>query len=169
MIRIVLVVPIALALKDGRLALCIGLFAVAAISDAADGFLARRFGWKSELGAMLDPIADKALLAVVFVTLGILKLVPLWLMAAAVARDVVIVFGAAAYRVVRGALTAQPSLVSKINTVCQAAFILSVVSRAKFAVPSDWVVTWLGALMFATVVVSGIDYVLVYGKRAAAA
>jgi cardiolipin synthase len=118
---------------------------------------------------MLDPIADKALLAVVFVTLGILKLVPLWLMAAAVARDVVIVCGAAAYRVVRGALTAQPSLVSKINTVCQAAFILAVVSRAKFSVPPDWVATWLGALMFATVVVSGIDYVLVYGKRAAAA
>jgi cardiolipin synthase (CMP-forming) len=169
MIRILLVVPISLALKDQRLALSIGLFAIAAASDVADGFLARRFGWKSELGAMLDPIADKLLLAAVFITLSVLKLVPLWLMAAAVARDVIIVSGAAAYRMFRGPLTAHPSLISKINTVCQAAFILAVVSRAKFSVPPEFVATWLGGLMFATVAVSGIDYVLVYGKRAAAA
>jgi cardiolipin synthase len=169
MIRILLVLPISLALKDQRLALSIGLFAIAAASDVADGFLARRFGWKSELGAMLDPIADKLLLAAVFITLSVLKLVPLWLMAAAVARDVIIVLGAAAYRMVRGSLAAHPSLISKINTVCQAAFILAVVSGAKFSVPPEWVATWLGGLMFATVAVSGIDYVLVYGKRAAAA
>jgi len=169
MIRILLVLPISLALKDQRLALSIGLFAIAAASDVADGFLARRFGWKSELGAMLDPIADKLLLAAVFITLSVLKLVPLWLMAAAVARDVIIVLGAAAYRMVRGSLAAHPSLISKINTVCQAAFILAVVSRAKFSLPPEWVATWLGGLMFATVAVSGIDYVLVYGKRAAAA
>jgi cardiolipin synthase len=169
MIRILLVVPISLALEDQRLALSIGLFAIAAASDVADGFLARRFGWKSELGAMLDPIADKLLLAAVFITLSVIKLVPLWLMAAAVARDVIIVSGAAAYRMFRGPLTAHPSLVSKINTVCQAAFILAVVSRAKFSVPPEAVATWLGALMFATVAVSGLDYVLVYGKRAAAA
>jgi cardiolipin synthase (CMP-forming) len=169
MIRILLVVPISLALKDQRLALSIGLFSIAAASDVADGFLARRFGWKSELGAMLDPIADKLLLAAVFITLSVLKLVPLWLMAAAVARDVIIVSGAAAYRMFRGPLTAHPSLISKINTVCQAAFILAVVSRAKFSVPPEWVATWLGGLMFATVAVSGIDYVLVYGKRAATA
>ena len=59
--RILLVVPIALALADQRLELSILLFAVAALSDAADGFLAKRFGWQSELGAVLDPIADKAL------------------------------------------------------------------------------------------------------------
>ena len=66
-IRILLVVPIAIALAHDRLALSILLFGVAALSDAADGFLAKRFGWQSELGAVLDPIADKALLATVFV------------------------------------------------------------------------------------------------------
>jgi cardiolipin synthase (CMP-forming) len=168
-IRILLVVPIAIALAHQRLALSIVLFAVAAVSDAADGFLAKRFNWQSELGAVLDPIADKALLATVFVTLSLMKLVPLWLMAAAVARDVIIVSGAAAYRIVIGPLTAHPSLISKINTVFQAGFILVVVSRAKFSLPPEWVITWLGALVFATVAVSGIDYVLVYGRRAAAA
>jgi cardiolipin synthase (CMP-forming) len=168
-VRILLVVPIALALAQQRLALSILLFALAGASDAADGFLARRFGWQSELGAVLDPIADKLLLATAFVTLSYLKLVPLWLMAAAVARDVIIVSGAVAYHMVIGPLTAHSSFISKVNTVCQAAFILAVVSRAKFSMPPEWGVTWLGALTFATVVVSGIDYVLVYGKRAVAA
>jgi cardiolipin synthase len=167
--RILLVVPIAIALFHQRLALSVTLFALAAVSDAADGFLAKRFGWQSELGAVLDPIADKLLLATVFVTLSLLKLVPLWLMVAAVARDVIIVSGAAAYRLIIGPLTAHPSLISKINTLCQALFILAVVSRAKFMLPPEWVLTWLGALVFATVAVSGIDYVLVYGRRAAAA
>jgi cardiolipin synthase len=159
----------ALALAQQRLALAIVLFACAAVSDAADGFLARRFNWQSELGGVLDPIADKLLLATAFVTLSYIKLVPLWLMVAAVARDVIIVSGAAAYRIFIGRLTAHPSLISKINTVCQAAYILAVVSLAKFSLPPQRLVTWLGALVFATVVVSGIDYVLVYGKRAAKA
>jgi cardiolipin synthase len=90
-------------------------------------------------------------------------------MVAAVARDLIIVLGAAAYRLFIGPLTAHPSLISKLNTLCQAGFILAVVSRAKFLAPPEWVIIWLGALVFATVAVSGIDYVLVYGRRAAAA
>jgi cardiolipin synthase len=168
-IRILLVVPIAMALGSGRLALAILLFGIAAVSDIADGYLAKRFGWQSELGGILDPIADKLLLATAFVTLSLLELVPLWLMAAAVARDVIIVLGAAAYRLFIGPLTAHPSLISKINTLCQGAFIIAVLSRAKFALPPEWLLTGLGALVFATVAVSGIDYVLVYGRRAAAA
>ena len=168
-IRILLVVPIAIALARLQLSLAALLFFIGAASDGADGYLARRFGWQSELGGVLDPIADKLLLATAFVTLAYLKLVPLWLMAAAVGRDVIIVAGAIAYRTLIGPLTAHPSLISKINTLCQAAYILTVLSRAKFAEPPEWVASWLGALVFATVIVSGIDYVLVYGKRAAAA
>jgi cardiolipin synthase len=168
-IRILLVVPIALALKADHLELAILLFGIAAVSDVVDGYLAKRFGWQSELGGILDPIADKLLLATVFVTLSLLELVPLWLMAAAVARDAIIVSGAAAYRLLIGPLTAHPSLISKINTLFQGAFIVAVLSRAKFSLPPEWVLTGLGALVFATVAVSGIDYVLVYGRRAASA
>jgi cardiolipin synthase len=167
-IRMLLVVPIAVALARHELPTTLSLFAVAAASDAADGYLAKRFGWQSELGGILDPIADKLLLATVFVTLSILKLVPLWLMAAAVARDAVIVLGAMAYRFFIGPLTAHPSFISKVNTLCQAAFILAIVGRAQFSVPPAWVTMWLGALVFATVMVSGVDYVLAYGRRAAA-
>jgi cardiolipin synthase (CMP-forming) len=168
-IRILLVVPIAMALAHRQLETSILLFALAAASDGADGFLARRFGWQSELGGILDPIADKLLLSSAFVTLSFLKWVPLWLMAAVVARDIIIVGGAASYRFFIGPVAAHPSVVSKCNTLCQAAYILAVVGRAEFAVPHAWVVLWLGALVFATVVVSGIDYVLVYGRRAARA
>jgi cardiolipin synthase len=167
-IRILLVVPIAICLARRQLAATMALFALAALSDAADGFLARRFGWQSELGGVLDPIADKLLLATVFVSLSFLKLVPLWLMVAAVARDAIIVLGAAAYRFFIGPLTANPSIVGKFNTLCQAAFVVAVVGRAQFLMPPAWVTVWLGALVFATVVVSGIDYVLVYARRAAA-
>jgi cardiolipin synthase (CMP-forming) len=168
-IRILLVVPIAIALHGQLLTLSLLLFAIAAGSDVADGYLAKHFGWQSELGGVLDPIADKLLLVTVFITLSFLDLVPLWLVVAAVARDAIIVLGAAAYRMLIGPLTAHPSLISKINTLCQGAFIAAVLSRAKFSVPAEWLVTWLGALVFATVAVSGIDYILVYSKRAAAA
>jgi cardiolipin synthase len=161
-----LVAPIAVALANHQLVTSIALFGVAALSDAADGFLAKRFGWRSELGAVLDPAADKLLLATVFITLAYLKLVPRWLMAAAVARDAIIVVGALLYRCLIGPLNMRPSIVSKFNTLCQAAFIMAVVGREEFSVPPAWTVTALGALVFATVAVSGIDYVLIYGRRA---
>jgi cardiolipin synthase (CMP-forming) len=106
------------------------------------------------------------LLATVFVTLAYLRLVPPWLMATAVARDVIIVLGAVLYRYWFGQLSVRPSMASKFNTMCQAAFILAVVARAEFSIPPQGVVTVLGALVFVTVVVSGIDYVLIYGRRA---
>lgn len=165
-IRILLVAPIAVTLVGHRFAATIVLFGLAALSDAADGFLAKRFGWRSELGAVLDPLADKLLLATVFITLGLLKLVPLWLVAAAVARDVIIVAGAVLYRLCIGPLSVRASIVSKFNTLCQAAFIMAVVGREQFSVPPQWAATVLGALVFATVTVSGIDYVLIYGRRA---
>lgn len=155
-----------MTLVNHRLPISIALFGIAALSDAADGFLAKRFGWRSELGAVLDPAADKILLVTVFTTLAYLKLVPLWLMAAAVTRDVIIVLGALLYRYWIGPLTARPSFVSKFNTLCQAAYIMAVVGREEFSVPPAWMVVALGALVFVTVVVSGIDYVLIYGDRA---
>ncbi len=165
-IRIILVAPIAVTLAGHRFAATMALFGIAALSDAADGFLAKRFGWRSDLGAVLDPLADKLLLATVFITLGLMKLVPLWLMAAAVARDVIIVAGALLYRLCIGPLSVRPSIVSKFNTLCQAAFIMAVVGREQFSAPPQWMATLLGALVFATVTVSGIDYLLIYGRRA---
>ena len=165
-VRILLIAPIAVALARHQLSVAMGLFGLAALSDAADGFLAKRFGWQSELGAVLDPLADKLLLSTVLVTLSVLNLVPPWLTASAVARDVIIVLGAAIYRQMFGVLDVRPSLASKLNTACEAAFILAVVGAVEFSWPPRWVVVSLGASMFATVAVSGIDYVLIYCRRA---
>jgi cardiolipin synthase len=165
-IRILLVVPIAVTLLNHRLPATIALFGVAALSDAADGFLAKRYGWQSELGAVLDPAADKILLATVFVTLAYLRLIPLWLMAVVVARDAIIVLGALLYRFCVGALAMSPSVISKFNTLCQVAFIMAVIGKEEFSLPAGWVVLVLGALVFVTTVISGIDYVLIYSRRA---
>jgi len=155
-----------MTLANHRLSISIALFGLAALSDAADGFLAKRYGWRSELGAFLDPAADKILLVTVFITLACLKLVPLWLMAAAVTRDAIIVAGALLYRYWIGPLSVRPSFVSKFNTLCQAAYIMAVVGREELSVPPAWTVAALGALVFVTVVVSGMDYVLIYSRRA---
>jgi cardiolipin synthase len=165
-IRILLVAPIAFALMHHQLVTTMALFGVAALSDAADGYLAKRNGWQSELGAVLDPLADKLLLVTVFITLAYMRLVPLWLMVAAVARDAIIVSGALLYRICFGALSVRPSVVSKFNTLCQAAYIMAVVGREELSIPPAWVLTVLGAMVFVTVMVSGMDYVMIYGRRA---
>lgn len=166
-VRIVLVVPIALTLGHRLYVLTLWLFAVAGISDAVDGFLARRFGWQSELGGMLDPVADKLMLATVFVMLALADSVPIWLTTAVIARDCIIVLGAASYRVLLGPVAARPSVSSKLNTLCQIVFIVVVIGSQQYG----WVSAWsqvAGAVVFVMVVVSGIDYVWVYGRDAVA-
>jgi cardiolipin synthase len=163
--RIVLILPIALSLEHHRPIVTLWLFGAAALSDGLDGFLARRFGWQTELGGLLDPIADKLLLAAVFVMLSLLGSVPLWLTMTVIARDCIIVLGATLHRVWLGPVVARPSALSKFNTLCQVTFVLVAVGAPQFLWPRVWLV-WLGALVFVTVVVSGIDYVLVYGREA---
>ena len=165
-IRILLVVPIAMALSGHRPVETLWLFCIAAATDGIDGFLAKRFGWQTELGGLLDPVADKLLLATVFVMLALLHSVPVWLTAAVIARDCIIVLGAVAYRIVLGPVVARPSRVSKLNTLCQVIFILVVIGTPQFSWPLAWQ-TFLGALVFVTVAVSGLDYVLAYSSMAA--
>jgi cardiolipin synthase (CMP-forming) len=166
-VRILLVVPIALTLAHHQFVTTLWLFGAAAVSDAADGFLAKRFGWQTELGGILDPVADKLMLATVFVMLAFLGNVPIWLTVVVIARDCIIVIGAINYRVWIGPVAARPSLISKLNTLCQATYVLAVIGARQFSWPVRWTVLSLGALVFVTVVVSGIDYVLVYGRQAA--
>ena len=167
-LRMLLVYPVARAILDERHETVLLLFALAAFTDGLDGFLAKRFGWSSELGKHLDPAADKLLLVTVFVCLSVAGLVPWWLTAVVLLRDVVIVVGAGIYRALFGPVRGEPTLQSKLNTVCQILFCLAVVSAAAFAWPSEPAIIALGALVFITTTVSGIDYVLIYSRRAAA-
>lgn len=168
-LRMLLVVPIAWLLNAGEYQLTLWVFAFAGLTDGLDGFLAKRCGWMSELGKILDPLADKILLVSVFITLAALGIVPVWLAVTAVARDVTITAGAISYNALYGYPNGRPTLISKINTLCQILFLLLAVA----AKAGDWeagtLLLILGALVFVTTVVSGLDYVITYSRKAIAA
>jgi cardiolipin synthase (CMP-forming) len=94
-------------------------FVAAGISDGVDGFIARRFNQRTELGAYLDPVADKALLVSIYVSLGLLKFLPAWLVILVVTRDVLIVGAVILSWVVGKPLVVAPSVASKVNTAGQ--------------------------------------------------
>jgi cardiolipin synthase len=164
--RIVLVAPIVIALLEREYLLALALIVTAGGSDALDGYLAKTFAWRSRLGSLLDPAADKLLLTSTFLSLTYLELVPLALAAIVVARDLVIVIGAAAYQFLFGRLEGQPTLSSKLNTACQLSFVLLTIMHAGFVWPPRIALVILGALVIATSVVSGLDYVLTWSRRA---
>ena len=167
-LRMLLVVPVAWLLVTDNYRLTLAMFAFAAATDGLDGYLAKRFGWTSQLGRFLDPAADKLLLVTVFVAAAWLGIAPLWLAVTAVARDVVITVGAIIYKSLYGygELQGRPTAVSKLNTLCQIIYLLLVVAARAYDFTPQIAITVLGALVFVTTVVSGLDYVLTYSRRA---
>ena len=119
LLRIVLVPFVVWLIITHQMQAAFLLFLLAGLSDAADGFLAKRFGWNSELGAYLDPIADKALLVSIYVTLGFAGHLPVWLVIAVVSRDILIVGAVVLSWMLSRPLSMQPLLISKANTLAQ--------------------------------------------------
>jgi cardiolipin synthase len=153
-------------LHAGEYLTALALLVAAGVSDGLDGFLAKHFNWSSELGKILDPIADKLLLMTVFVESAWLGLVPWWLTAAVVARDVLIGLGALVYRLWFGALHGRPTLVSKINTAAQLLYVMLVMLNAAMQLPPREMLDACALLTFATTVLSGLHYVLIFTRRA---
>jgi cardiolipin synthase len=122
--RIALVGPILWCLAEGWLLAGGALFAVAGVTDALDGWLARRLDARSALGAALDPLADKMLLVGTFVLLAWQGVLPVWLAGLVVARDLAILLGAAVVRLRWGAFAPRPSRLSKANTAAQVALVV---------------------------------------------
>jgi cardiolipin synthase (CMP-forming) len=120
----ILLVPIVVwaIATPGAMWIAFVLFLAAGVSDAVDGFLAKRFGMITELGSYLDPLADKALIVSIYLTLGINNLIPRWLVIMVVSRDILIVGGIMLSWVVGSPLKIKPLLVSKLNTVAQIVF-----------------------------------------------
>jgi cardiolipin synthase len=116
----ILAVPLLVWLIIGHEMLAAFLvFMLAGLSDAADGYLAKRFGWNTELGAYLDPIADKALLVTIYVTLGLAGHLPVWLVIAVVSRDILIVGAVLLAWMMSRPINVKPLLISKVNTCAQ--------------------------------------------------
>jgi cardiolipin synthase len=166
-LRIGLVPALAWALWERAYVEALALAAFMGLTDALDGYLAKHYGWRSRLGAMLDPLADKLMLMVTYVVLGVMGLVPVPLVVLVVLRDVVILGGAAAYRILIGPVEMQPTLISKLNTGMQIALVLLVVLDQLHTLPPVLIdsALWLTVL---TTAWSGVDYVLRWSAKARA-
>jgi len=169
LLRILLVVPIVISLRDGEFITTLMLIFLAGFSDGLDGFLAKRFDWRTRLGGWLDPLADKLLLVAVMLTLTSLGLVPLWLTTVVIGRDLVIVGGGVAYNMLIGPVRPAPTLISKINTALQLLYTVCVIARQAYGWPPPVMITLVGAGVFCSSVVSGLDYVLQWSRKAIAA
>jgi cardiolipin synthase len=153
-------VPLAVWLILQReMELAFWLFVAAGVSDAVDGFIAKRFGAQSRVGAVLDPVADKALLVSVYVTLGATGFLPSWLVILVVFRDVLIVGGVLTLYVLGQEPAIRPLFVSKANTAMQIVLAAAVLLHAAYGVPSAGVVAGLIWLVAATTLASGAAYV----------
>ena len=136
LVRIALIWPTIGALNSGDYWTALGLVAVCAISDGLDGWLAKRFNWTSDLGKNLDPLADKLLLVSLFLASTWINLLPWWLTAVVVARDVMIGGGAVIFRFWFGRLHGRPTILSKFNTGMQLAVALAAILGAATGLPT---------------------------------
>jgi len=165
-IRFLLVPPVVYYMLKHEFGPALVLFAAAGFSDALDGFLARRYHWSSRVGALMDPLADKLLMVSSFLTLGWLGLLPYWLVGLVILRDVVIVIGAIIYNARIEQVEADPSIVSKLNTLAQILLVLSVMfSNSIQALPQLWIDALIYSVLI-TIVWSGLGYVWTWGRRA---
>ena len=133
--RILLVPFIVWTIASKQWEAAFALFVIAGVSDAVDGFLAKRFNMASELGALLDPLADKALLVSIYMALGIWGAVPLWIVILVVSRDIMIVAAVIVSWLVGKPIPMKPLMVSKLNTVAQVAFAALVLAARGFNFP----------------------------------
>ncbi len=130
--RILLVPIVVWAIASGQMQVAFLLFLVAGVSDGVDGYLAKRFGMASELGAHLDPLADKALIVSIFVSLGVADRIPLWLVILVVSRDILIIGGVMFAWFLGKPITVRPVRVSKLNTAAQIVFVCLVLASLAF-------------------------------------
>ena len=128
---------------DGRMQTAFLLFVIAGISDGLDGYLAKKYAWRTELGAYLDPIADKALLVSIFVVLGLFSHLPMWLVIAVVSRDILIVGGIMLSWMLARPVTVRPLLISKVNTLGQIILAATVLGGLGFGLGLDTIILTL--------------------------
>ncbi|MCZ4286709.1 CDP-alcohol phosphatidyltransferase [Marinobacter salarius] len=165
-LRILLIAPFAAALmaKEYRFALVI--FFLASATDAFDGFLARHYNWRTRLGAIADPLADKALLITTYLMLAITGVLPAWLFWLVLGRDLLIVCGGLAFHYGVGRFEMQPSLPGKLNTLIQVLVALAIIILLADLPMQPWVMDVGILLVAASAIFSGAHYIGVWSLRA---
>ncbi|HLX18508.1 MAG TPA: CDP-alcohol phosphatidyltransferase family protein [Bradyrhizobium sp.] len=130
--RIILVPIIVWAIASNQMEIAFAIFVIAGVSDAVDGFLAKRFNMTSELGALLDPLADKALLVSIYIALGIWGAMPRWIVILVVSRDIMIVAAVIVSWLFDKPIPMKPLMISKLNTVAQVALAALILASLGF-------------------------------------
>jgi cardiolipin synthase len=159
LLRIILVPIIVILLIQGFFLKALIVFVVAGLSDALDGFLARVLHQQTALGAYLDPIADKALLASSFLTLSILHIIPSWLAVIVISRDFIILLGISVLSIMSISVEIRPTFISKVTTALQLITVLLALSLQCLpcSVNGIWslVIYWVTAFF---TIISGLNY-----------
>lgn len=164
--RIGLVPWLVVLLQETQYGWSLAVFIIAGVSDALDGFIAKRFNAATHLGAILDPLADKALLVSAYVMLSVMEVIPFWLMVVVVFRDIIIVGGYLVMVLFFGSVKMQPLKISKLNTFTQITYIVIILSTLAWQIQiADWL-PWFNYAVLATSVISGIAYVYIWSLKA---
>ena len=170
--RLVLVPLIVWFIISGQAVASFVVFLTAGISDAVDGFLARQFNLRSTLGSYLDPLADKALLVSIYISLAVLGELPLWVVILVVSRDLFIIGAVVLSWMLGQPVEMRPLLVSKINTVVQ--IVLAAIVLGDLALPVDlsslrtMLVLLVGVLTIASASIYLVDWIRHMGGVTAA-
>jgi len=164
--RIFLVLPIVFLLLNKSFNLALVFFIVAGLSDALDGYLAKKYNWTSRLGSFIDPLADKLLLLSSFMVGVMVGLIPFWLLGIILMRDFIVGLGALLYHLWIEKFQGEPPFSSKLNTTLQVGYWVVLISAQNLlTIP----LSWLEFLMYsvaATTTVSGLEYVWIWGVKA---
>ncbi len=162
--RIFLVIPVIYYIWQDNWQIAFSLMLLAGISDGLDGYIARTFRWESELGATLDPIADKVLLVCIFIVLGIKGIVPQWLVVLISSRDAIIVAGLILYKLMTNELKINTLFISKVNTSLLIILVLLHMFNLAISPVSELLFNIMSIMIVVTTVVSGVLYVILWSK-----
>lgn len=166
-IRLALIIPFLLFLSQAEYRHAFYVFILAGFTDGLDGWLARYFHWQSFLGSLIDPLADKLLIATSFISLAIIGSLPWWLVILVFLRDVTISVGALAwYWLIQHEVHFSPTNLSKLNTFFQLALLTLCLFELSFFRFSPYVIDTLILITTLTTTSTFIDYVLTWGKKA---
>ena len=164
-IRLLMVPVIVLLMIEHQMMSAFVLFVIAGITDGLDGFLAKRFNWSTELGAWLDPAADKALLVSIYVTLGVFAKIPAWLVILVVSRDLLIVGGIMIAWMMERPVQMNPLVVSKINTAGQILLAALVLADLGFQLGLGNIVNMTILVVAMSTILSAIAYLNAWFKH----
>ncbi len=165
LLRLALVPLIVFLLAERNFRAVLGLFIVAGVSDALDGYIARRYRLITQIGSLLDPLADKLLITATVLSLAYLQRLPLWLTLLIVGRDAVILLGAISFRLATGRLEMAPTLLSKLNTFGQLSLALGILADAANIMDmAPWRLPLYTIVTFTTVL-SGVQYVWLWSRK----